>query len=145
MDINYAVSDVTDLPYCENTFDTVFVLDFLEHVPDERSAISELSRVTAESGTVVVSAPIEIGLPVVVREGYRRLDGNRSNTESITELRKALLGNPKFETNYGHCGYDYQPTVQWLQQDFNQVSIEYCPWPRLGSQGNPTAIISSYF
>jgi len=141
--VNYTAADVTSLPYKSDTFNSVFVLDVLEHVPNERVAISEIARVTAEGGTVVVSAPIEVGVPVLVREGYRFLDGNRRHTESISELWNSLVGTPTLETNNGHRGYDYQQTVRWLREDFDQVFIEYCPWPILGSQFNPTAIITA--
>lgn len=141
--VNFAAADVTDLPYRSNTFDSVFVLDVLEHVPDERAAISEIARVTAEEGTAIISAPIEVGLPILAREGYRFLDGNRRQTGSLPQLWNAFLGDPRLETNDGHRGYDYKQTVRYLRQDFDQVSIEFCPWPRLGSQFNPTAIISA--
>jgi ubiquinone/menaquinone biosynthesis C-methylase UbiE len=142
-DINYTAADVTELPYCSNTFDSVFVLDVLEHVPDERSAISEIARITADGGTTIVSAPIETGLPVLIREGYRLLDGNRRHTESLEELWNAFTGDPSLKTNEGHRGYDYRQTLHWIREDFNEVSIEYCPWPKLGSSFNPTAIISA--
>ncbi|MFY4816574.1 class I SAM-dependent methyltransferase, partial [Haloarcula sp. AONF1] len=143
MNVNFTAADVTNLPYRSESFNSVFVLDVLEHVPDERSAIKEIARVTADRGTVVVSAPIEVGIPVLIREGYRFLDGDRRHTESLGELWNAFVGNPIFETNEGHRGYDYRQTVSWMREDFNEVSIEYCPWPKLGGSFNPTAIISA--
>lgn len=142
-EVNYTAADVTELPYCSNTFDSVFVLDVLEHIPDERSAITEIARITADDGTAIVSAPIEVGIPILVREGYRLLDGNRRHTESLNELWNAFIGNPSFEINEGHRGYDYRQTVRWMREDFNEVSVEYCPWPKLGGLFNPTAIISA--
>lgn len=141
--INYTIADTTDLPYRSNSFDSVFILYVLEHVPDERTAISEISRVTAKDGNAIISAPIEIGLPVIVREGYRFIDGNRRHTESIQELWKAITGDPLLEFNEGHRGYDYRQTTEWLLEEFNEVSIEYCPWPELRDLFNPTAIISA--
>jgi ubiquinone/menaquinone biosynthesis C-methylase UbiE len=143
VDVNYTAADVTDLPYCSETFDSIFVLDVLEHVPDEQTAISEIARVTAEDGTAIISAPIEVGPPVFIREGYRLIDGNRRHTESLNELWNAFIGNPTLDTNQGHRGYDYQQTIQWLRDEFDQVSVEYCPWPQLGRLLNPTAIISA--
>lgn len=141
--VNFTAADVTDLPYYSNAFDSVFVLDVLEHVPDERTAISEIARVTADQGTAIVSAPIEVGAPALVREGYRLLDGNRRHTKSLGELWNAFIGNPTLETNEGHRGYDYRQTVRWMREEFNQISVEYCPWPKLGGSFNPTAIISA--
>ena len=141
--INYTAADVTELPYCSDTFDAVFILDVLEHITDERSAIAEIARVTAEGGTVVVSAPVEIGIPVLVREGYRLLDGNRRDTESLGELWNAFTGNPTVSNGEGHRGYNYRQTIRWMREEFNEVSIEYCPWPKLGNLFNPTVIISA--
>lgn len=141
--VNYAAADTTALPYDSDTFDSVFVLDVLEHVPDERAAISEIKRVTAEDGIAIISAPIEIGVPILVREAYRFVDGNRRETKYLSELWDAFLGSPTLETNDGHRGYDYRQTVRWLQEEFEQISIDYCPWPKLGSQFNPTAIINA--
>jgi hypothetical protein len=73
------------------------------------------------------------------------VDGDRRHTKSISELWSAFTGRPVLEQNKDHRGYDYKQTIQWLRQDFNQISVEYCPWPRLGSQANPTAIISATF
>ena len=142
-EVNYTAADVTKLPYCSDTFDSIFILDVLEHVPDERSAITEIARITGDNGIAIISAPIEVGLPVLIREGYRFLDGNRRHTESLEELWNAFTGDPSLETNEGHRGYDYRQTVRWLQEDFNEVSVEYCPWPKLGDLFNPTAIISA--
>lgn len=61
-------------------------------MPDERTAISEISRVTAEGGTVVVSAPVEVGPPILIREGYRFIDRKRRLTESPSELWNEFLG-----------------------------------------------------
>lgn len=142
-EINYTAADVTELPYCSDTFDSVFVLDVLEHVPNERRAVAEIARVTADDGTAIISAPIEVGAPALVREGYRLFDGNRRHTESLGELWNAFIGNPILETNEGHRGYDYRQTIRWMREEFDQVSVEYCPWPKLGSSFNPTAIISA--
>jgi ubiquinone/menaquinone biosynthesis C-methylase UbiE len=142
-EINYTAADVTRLPYSSNIFDSIFVLDVLEHVPDERPAITEIARVTADNGTAIISAPIEVGPPVLIREGYRFLDGNRRHTDSLGELWNAFGGDPSLKTNQGHRGYDYRKTVRWLREEFNDVSVEYCPWSKLGGWFNPTAIVSA--
>lgn len=127
--IHYTVADATNLSYCSNLFDSVFVLDVLEHVPDERSAISEIARVTSNSGKAIISAPIEVGILVLAREGYRMVDADRRQTKNISELWSAFTGCPVLEQNKGHRSYDYRQTIRWLRQDFNQISVEYCRWP----------------
>ena len=45
------------LPFGNAMFDAVAVVDMLEHVPDERAFILELSRVTRPGGVLVVNTP----------------------------------------------------------------------------------------
>jgi SAM-dependent methyltransferase len=45
------------LPFADNAFDRVAVVDMLEHVPDERAFAAELARVTKPGGRLVVNTP----------------------------------------------------------------------------------------
>ena len=45
------------LPFPDRAFDTVAVVDMLEHVPDEAAFVSELARVTKPGGRLVVNTP----------------------------------------------------------------------------------------
>lgn len=49
-----------DLP--EHSFDLVLCLHVLEHVPDDRKAMSELRRILRPSGMAVIMVPMEEGL-----------------------------------------------------------------------------------
>lgn len=49
---------VSALPFPDNTFDLVCAFDIVEHVDDEDGAWSELSRVTAPGGALLVSVPL---------------------------------------------------------------------------------------
>lgn len=94
MKVNYAATDATALPYESSIFDLIFALDVLEHVPDERAAISEIKRITVENGTAVISVPIEVGIPIIVRESYRFVDEIRQETESLSEIWDAFFRTP---------------------------------------------------
>ena len=50
--------DVTDIPIEENSFDLVLCNHVLEHVPDDRRAMSELLRVTKPGGLCLLQVPI---------------------------------------------------------------------------------------
>ena len=52
------LSQVSSLPFADGAFDLVCALDVIEHVDDDHLALSELSRVTQQAGTVVISAPL---------------------------------------------------------------------------------------
>lgn len=49
--------DSSILPYEDSFFDTVTILDVLEHVKDPVETISEISRVIKRGGTLILSVP----------------------------------------------------------------------------------------
>lgn len=49
---------VTCIPFADDTFDLVCALDIVEHVVDDESALSELSRVAAPDATLLLSVPL---------------------------------------------------------------------------------------
>jgi SAM-dependent methyltransferase len=51
--------DITDLQFPDNSFDIIYCSHVLEHVPDDRKAMRELSRVLKPSGWAVLQVPIE--------------------------------------------------------------------------------------
>jgi SAM-dependent methyltransferase len=48
---------VEELPFAPASFDVVTCLDVVEHTPDDRLALSELYRVTAPGGHLIVTVP----------------------------------------------------------------------------------------
>ncbi len=50
-------SDALRLPFGDGTFDVVIASEVLEHIPDDRRAMSELARVAKRNGRVLVSVP----------------------------------------------------------------------------------------
>jgi len=45
------------IPFEDNFFDMVVIVDFLEHIPGEREFIDELWRVLGEEGTLIINVP----------------------------------------------------------------------------------------
>jgi len=58
-DANAEQQDLTDLPYPENAFDLIICNHVLEHIPDDRKAISEIARVLRPSGHALITVPID--------------------------------------------------------------------------------------
>jgi ubiquinone/menaquinone biosynthesis C-methylase UbiE len=48
---------ITELPFADGSFDLAFCLDVIEHIEDDRRAMTELYRVVAPGGTLVVMVP----------------------------------------------------------------------------------------
>lgn len=50
-------ADALRLPFPDDTFDRVVAAEVLEHIPDDRHAITELVRVLKPGGTIAVTVP----------------------------------------------------------------------------------------
>jgi SAM-dependent methyltransferase len=50
--------DVQDIPYEDNTFDYLIINHVLEHVPQDKKAMSEIYRVLKPGGAALISVPI---------------------------------------------------------------------------------------
>jgi predicted SAM-dependent methyltransferase len=51
--------DITDMPYAENTFDVVLCSHVLEHILDDRKAMSELYRILRPEGWALLLVPFD--------------------------------------------------------------------------------------
>lgn len=49
--------DLTKLPYRDETFDFLSVLDVIEHIEEDKHAISEMSRILKKNGILIISVP----------------------------------------------------------------------------------------
>ena len=50
--------DITDIPFDDNTFDIILCNHVLEHIPDDRKAMSELYRVLKPGGKAICEVPM---------------------------------------------------------------------------------------
>lgn len=51
--------DITDIPYEEHTIDVILCSHVLEHIPDDRMAMSELYRVLKPGGWAILLVPLD--------------------------------------------------------------------------------------
>ena len=49
--------DATRLPFPDGTFDRIIASEVMEHIPDDRAAITELTRVLRPGGVIAVTVP----------------------------------------------------------------------------------------
>jgi SAM-dependent methyltransferase len=56
------VSDLTSIPVSDKSFDVVVCTEVLEHHPEPIRVISELARILAPGGTLIVTAPLGSGI-----------------------------------------------------------------------------------
>lgn len=55
-------ADILDLPFEDNSFDVIFCNHVLEHIEDDRKAMSELYRVLKPNGTGIFQIPQDLSL-----------------------------------------------------------------------------------
>ena len=51
------ISDITDIPEPDGSFDAILCIEVLEHVPDPIGAVKELSRLLSPGGRLILTAP----------------------------------------------------------------------------------------
>jgi SAM-dependent methyltransferase len=57
--VRFVCGDATALPFASESFDAVTMFDLLEHVPDDKKAVSEALRVLRPGGFLLISTPNE--------------------------------------------------------------------------------------
>ena len=85
------VVDITKIPFNDNEFDFIVCNHVLEHVADDKTAMSELYRVLKYGGKAMINVPIKM-------EMIETLQDDRYNTE---ELRKLYYGQGDHLRFYG--------------------------------------------
>jgi len=61
-------ADITALPFDDDTFDVVLCSHVLEHVEDERGALSELQRVLRPTGWAALMVPVDRTVPATLED-----------------------------------------------------------------------------
>jgi SAM-dependent methyltransferase len=75
------LADLTDYPAVDGAFDLVFCNHVLEHIPDDRRALSELLRIVRPGGIVVLGVPNEGA--AFWRLAYRLQPATRAATDHV--------------------------------------------------------------
>lgn len=138
-------------------FDAVFCMEVLEHVLDPEALLRRFSTLLKPDGTLVISVPVETGVPVLVKQIARRIAGWRGIADypgttgySMAELFKSVFAgadqhidrktrrNPDGSEFYDHKGFNWMFTRRKVNTHFTYVRTLASPvkWlsPHLGSQ-----------
>ena len=62
LNIEIIEGSITALPFSDQAFDVVCALDVLEHIEDEKLAVSEITRVCKKNGNVFITVPTFMSL-----------------------------------------------------------------------------------
>jgi ubiquinone/menaquinone biosynthesis C-methylase UbiE len=65
----FVQGDIEALPFPDEAFDAVVCLGVLDYLPSDEFALRELSRVIRKGGTLMLSLPQKVNVPVIVELG----------------------------------------------------------------------------
>lgn len=66
--------DIQDMPFEDDTYDLIWCSHVLEHVPDDRRALSEIRRILAPNGIAVIQVPLW---------GFKTIEGDLPPSERL--------------------------------------------------------------
>lgn len=75
--LSFVSIDSLDSPVHRGRYDAVVCMEVLEHVVEVDVVIERLWQLLAADGTLLVSVPVETGLPLLVKQAVRRIAGWR--------------------------------------------------------------------
>ena len=128
----------------ERKFDYVTSFEVFEHFNPQRQAeaIDRISTVLDDSGTLIMSVPIERGFTSVVKNVTRRLNfPQKKNLYSFRNIWKSLLGTPlpEFRSDSGylsHMGFYFNDLEEILRKSYRIERRSFSPFQSLGHYVN---------
>jgi 2-polyprenyl-3-methyl-5-hydroxy-6-metoxy-1,4-benzoquinol methylase len=148
-----ATGALNDLRH-RNRYEIVVCMETLEHCPDDIqvTVLDQIHSVTAPGGTVVISVPIEIGPPLLAKQGARALVAIGGLSEYATreryhpgELARMLFAGaetaiPREEYKgdlgsrfTGHKGFNWRRLQRTIERRFAVERRLFSPLPLLGA------------
>jgi SAM-dependent methyltransferase len=134
-------------------YDGVVCMEVLEHVVAIDSVIDRLWRVLRDDGTLIVSVPVETGVPLLVKQLVRRVaalrgigDYRGSNPYTIGEYAASVFAGaaphierPIYNANgdvpfHDHKGFNWRVLRDRLARRFTIDDLVASPLPWLGPQ-----------
>src|SRR3989442_1301364 len=111
-----------ELPEHRGSYDLVVCMEVLEHVLDIRPILDSFDRLLASKGSLLITVPVETGLPLVVKQMVRTIAGWRGigdypGTTSYTLKewwagifagRRQHLARPTHRAMDGSCFHDHK-------------------------------------
>ena len=98
-----AVGDLTALPHASGEYDGIVCVHVLEHIDDDRAAMSEMYRVVRPGGWAVVNVPVRLDQPtyedatIVSAEDRRRAFGEADHRRVYGDDLVARLRDVGFD------------------------------------------------
>lgn len=124
-------ADAARLPFPDGAFDLVIAAEILEHIPDDRAVIAELTRVVRPGGTVAVTVPRWWPERIcwALSTAYHEVEGGHVRVYRRRTLL-GRLGAASLEVRGGHHAHALHSPYWWLKCLFG-VDNDAALLPRL--------------
>ena len=128
----------------------IFCMEVLEHVTDVDAILSRLDYLLAPGGQLIISVPVETGVPLVVKQIARRIAGWRGigdypGTESYRpaewlpsllagsrqHISRRLHSNPDGSAFHDHKGFNWMALRERVQTRFALRRVLSSPFTSL--------------
>lgn len=120
----------------EGPFDVITLFETIEHLTEAelKDFLQRADRLLGDRGKILLSAPIEIGPAVLVKELNRCLLHRRRPENNALELFLAslfgIVPERPPDVRRTHKGFDFRHAIRYLEASFGPVSIAcYGPLP----------------
>jgi len=109
-------ADAMALPFADGHFDRVIASEILEHIPDDRTVIGEITRVVRSGGTVAVSVPRRWPEQIcwALSDEYHEVEGGHIRIYRGDRLVRSLLDSGLELTGTHHAHALHSP-YWWLK------------------------------
>jgi 2-polyprenyl-3-methyl-5-hydroxy-6-metoxy-1,4-benzoquinol methylase len=133
-------------------FDAVVCMEVLEHVTHLDEVLRQLDYVLAPGGRLIISVPVEVGLPLVVKQAVRRIAGwrnlghyNFTSSYTSAEMLKSMFpgdrqhivrpvySHPDGFTFHDHKGFNWRNLRKLLQEKYVIERTAASPLSMLGT------------
>lgn len=155
--LHFMLIEDLERPAHQGAYDAIYCMEVLEHVVDPAPLLDRLRRLLAPGGTLVISVPIETGIPVVVKQIVRRIAGWRGIghypgttgysplellrsvfARSTQHITRPVISRDDGSTCHDHKGFNWRVLRALVRADFDLVRESTSPveWlgPQLGTQ-----------
>jgi SAM-dependent methyltransferase len=155
--LHFVLVEDLERPAHHGAYDAIYCMEVLEHVIDPTAMLDTFKRLLAPGGTLVVSVPIETGIPVVVKQIVRRIAGWRGVghypgttgytlpellrsvfARSSQHITRPMITGDDGSTFYDHKGFNWRVLRALVRAEFELVRESTSPveWlgPQLGTQ-----------
>jgi 2-polyprenyl-3-methyl-5-hydroxy-6-metoxy-1,4-benzoquinol methylase len=154
--LSFTLADELERPEHIGAYDLIFCMEVLEHVISLEQVLDRIERALAPQGTLLVSVPVETGLPLLLKQSVRRIAGWRgvgdykyTSSYTLGEYWSSLFAGPRQhivrpiygEANslyHDHKGFNWMLLRNTLSERFELCEVLSSPvtWlsPHLASQ-----------